>query len=248
MNPPSPASSPDAARHNLRQKSYFERRLKKTMIPRDTPYLRRHIDEAVRFAQMTPRDHILEVGSGMGRYTLLMADMGLHVAGMDLSQVLLDRLEGYNGGRYDIDLFCADLEAPPDEMLGRFDVVAGFFVLHHVHDLDRALRGAAAVLKPGGRAVFVEPNPLNPLYYVQISLTPGMSWRVERGITRMRPSVMRRSTAEAGLVDFSAGQFGFFPPFLANRRWAPTVEAVLEGIRPFRPFLPFRLFLARKPG
>jgi SAM-dependent methyltransferase len=238
---------PDAASHNLRQTSYFERRLKKTMIPRDTPYLRRHIDEAVRFAQIGLRDHVLEVGCGMGRYTLLMAVMGLRVAGMDLSQVLLDRLQGYNGGRFDIDLYCADLEAPPAEMLGRFDVVAGFFVLHHVHDLDGALRGAGAMLKPGGRAVFVEPNPLNPLYYVQILLTPGMSWRVERGMTRMRPTVMRRCMAEAGLVGFGVEGFGFLPPILANRGWARPVELELERFRPWRRFLPFQLFLGHRP-
>jgi 2-polyprenyl-3-methyl-5-hydroxy-6-metoxy-1,4-benzoquinol methylase len=218
------------------------------MIPRDTPYLHRHIDEAVRCAGITSDDHVLEVGCGMGRYTLLMAGMGLHVAGIDLSQVLLDRLQGYNGARYDIDLYCEDLESPPAGMLGRFDVVAGFFVLHHVHDLSRALLGVAALLKPGGRAVFVEPNPLNPLYYVQILLTPGMTWREERGMTRMRPAVMRDSADEAGLADFKAETFGFFPPFLANRRGAGSVERTLERFGPWRRFLPFRVFLAHRRG
>lgn len=246
MNRTDPSRPPEAAAHNLRQRSYFERGLKKTMIPRDTPYLRRHVEEAVRLAGITPGDHILEVGCGMGRYTLLIAESGLRVSGMDLSPVLLDRLQAYNHGRYAIDVYCADLEAPPAEMVGRFDVVAGFFVLHHVHDLPRALRGVARFLKPGGRAVFVEPNPLNPLYYAQILFTPGMSWRAERGMLRMRPGIVEEWMDEAGFADFQVERFGFFPPFLANRSWARPVEAALERFGPWRRHLPFQLFLARR--
>ena len=217
------------------------------MIPRDTPYLRRHIHEAMRFAGAAPEDRILEVGCGMGRYTLLMAQMGWQVSGMDLSPVLLERLRTFNTTGYPIDLYCADLEAPPAELEDGFDVVAGFFVLHHVHDLAKSMGGVARLLKPGGRAVFVEPNPLNPLYYAQIVFTPGMSWQAERGLTRMRPSQLRRWMEAAGLVGFQAARFGVFPPYLANRPWARGLEGAIERVRLWRPFLPFQLFVASQP-
>ena len=242
-----PLQPDDSSAHNLRQRSYFERITKKTMVPRDTPYLRRHIDEAMRFAGATPEEHILEVGCGMGRYTLLMAQLGWRVSGMDLSPVLLERLQAFNAGGDLIDLYCADLEAPPAELTDGFDVVAGFFVLHHVHDLARAMRGVVRLLKPGGRAVFVEPNPLNPLYFAQIAFTPGMSWRAESGMTRMRPRQVRRTMEAAGLVGFRSACFGVFPPFLANRSWARGVEGAVESVGLWRHFLPFQLFLASLP-
>jgi SAM-dependent methyltransferase len=238
--------SPQALAHDHRQLAYFERTTKKTMVPKDTPYLRRHIEEAMRFARLSPEEKVVEVGCGMGRYTLLLAARGVAVTGLDLSPVLLERLQAFNAGRYPLDVCCGDLEAPPPELSGRFDAVMGFFVLHHVHDVRRALNGVAGLLRPGGRVVFVEPNPFNPLYYFQILITPGMSWQREKGLLRMRLRRLSAAMAAVGLGAFEARTFGFFPPFIANRRWAPRVEATLERIPILRQVLPFYLFGGRR--
>ena len=38
---------------------------------------------------------------------------------------------------------------------------------------------SSRVLRPGGRVAFCEPVAWNPLYYLQIALTPGMSFSGE---------------------------------------------------------------------
>ena len=53
------------------------------MVPRDTPCLQRHVDELLRFASVSASDRVLEVGCGMGRYTLLLAERGVRVEGLD---------------------------------------------------------------------------------------------------------------------------------------------------------------------
>ncbi|MBM3262904.1 MAG: hypothetical protein FJY97_05695 [candidate division Zixibacteria bacterium] len=53
--------------YNAWQIEYFDPATKHTMIPGDTPYIRRHIEETLDMAAYTPGERLLEVGCGMGR-------------------------------------------------------------------------------------------------------------------------------------------------------------------------------------
>jgi SAM-dependent methyltransferase len=234
--------------HNRAQRRYFEDREKRRMLPTGSPYLRRHVEELVRFASLDPPARLLEIGSGMGRYTFLFAERGFEVEALDLSPVLLERLQRFDGGRFGIRVHAADVAEPPPNLLGRFDAVLGLFTLHHLHDLDRCFAALAKLVRPGGRVVFLEPNPLNPLYYVQIAATPGMTWQGDGGIIRMRPAVVFGAMDVAGLRRLRLRRFGFFPPFVANRGWAPGLEARLERVRSLRRVLPFQLFAGERPA
>jgi SAM-dependent methyltransferase len=237
----------DVQRHNERQRRYFEENEKARMRPTGSPYLSRQVERLARYAGLARGERVLEVGCGMGRYTFLLADRGLQVEGLDLSPVLLERLRAFAGGDYDIPLHVADVAAPPPELEGRFDAVVGFFALHHMHDLGPCLEGAARILRPGGRLAFLEPNPLNPLYYVQIAVTPGMTWAGDGGIVRMRPRPVLADLEAAGLRAWPAERFGFFPPLLANIHGAGRVEAAVERFAPLRPLRPFQLFGGELP-
>jgi SAM-dependent methyltransferase len=234
-------------RHNRFQCDYFEGPPKKTMVPAASPYLERHIDEALACAGAAPGERVLEVGCGMGRYTIPLAARGVRVEGLDLSPVLIDRLREYGGDALKIPLHVGDVMRPPRELEDAFDVVLGFFMLHHVHDLRASFAGLAGLVKPGGRLVFVEPNPFNPLYYVQVALTPGMKWRAERGLTRMRRDVIFDACHRAGLDACELSRFGFFPPTVANLPAGRAVERVLERVPIWRAALPFQLFKAHRP-
>lgn len=228
--------------HNARQKAYFEQSDKPRMVPVDSPYLRRHVDETMRFAGVGPGARVLDVGCGMGRYTLILAALGFRVEGLDISQVLLERLRDYAAGRFDIPLHCADMRHPPEDLKGAFDVVAGFFVLHHLATLDGALVALTPLLKPGGRMVFLEPNPFNPMYHIQIMITPGMSREGEYSLNRMRRGPIFAAMREAGLVEPAMDRFGFLPPFVTNRPWGAKIERILEAVPLWRGLRPFQLF------
>lgn len=233
---------PDLDEHNLRQKNYFEQTIKHNMIPQKTRYLRRHVDELLHFAGILPGERVLEAGCGMGRYTLLLAQQGVRVEGLDLSPVLIEQLRLFDGGRYNIPLHCADIIRHPPELDGQFDAVVGFFVLHHLHSLPLSFEGIIRLLKPGGRVVFLEPNPYNLLYYVQILTVPTMTWQGDKGIIRMSPAVIFRAMRSAGLGRLAMTRFGFFPPFLANRPWGSKLETALERVGVWHTLLPFQLF------
>jgi SAM-dependent methyltransferase len=235
------------ASHNRYQREYYDRGIKKTMIPKGTPYLRRHVEELARVAQLRKGERILDVGCGMGRYTLLLAEAGYTVEGLDLSPVLLKRLRVFNAGRFKIPLHSADVMDPPDDLEEGFDAIVGFFALHHMHELERCFRGMKKMVKPGGRVVFLEPNAFNPLYYAQMAITPRMTWQGDKGVAKMRMGVVGTAMTRAGLESPTVERFGFFPPFVANTSIGARTERVLERVPLWRKLLPFQIFRAERP-
>jgi SAM-dependent methyltransferase len=216
------------------------------MLPGVTPYLLRHVDEALAFGNIQPGEKVLDIGCGMGRHSFVLAERGILVEGLELSPFHLERMREFDNGRYNIPAHCSDIVDHPEELDGRFDALIGFFVLHHILDLEGAFDAMARLLRPGGRMVFVEPNPLNPLYYLQILCTPGMAWRAERGILNMRPAKLFAAMAKAGLTEPAVRRFGFFPPFLTNTNWGARAESILERPPLWRGLLPFQLLRCTK--
>jgi SAM-dependent methyltransferase len=107
---------------------------------------------------------VLELGSGAGEMTTLLARSGAHVTAVDISPASIAvsrrraRLHRVDAA---IDFVVAAGEELPLES-ARFDVVVGKAVLHHL-DADRAAPELHRVLRPGGRAAFAEPLGTNPL-------------------------------------------------------------------------------------
>jgi SAM-dependent methyltransferase len=229
----------DTSRHNTEQIEYFDRSQRATMVPVDSPYLNRHLDEILAWGKVERGARILEVGCGMGRYTHLLARRGHAVEGLDISEPLLRRMRSFGDGLPKIPLHCADIAAPPRELEGAFDVVLGLFALHHVHDLPACFQGIRRVLRPGGKVLFLEPNAYNPLFYLQVAFTPGMTWAGEGGIAKMRRGPLFSALRSAGFTRLSIARFGFFPPFLSNRAWGRRLESILERVSLWRPMLPF---------
>ena len=197
-----------------------------------------------------PGERVLELGASGGRFTVPLLAAGCHVTAVDISPrsiAYLERLVTNHPLRGNLTLLeddAATLEKVPAR---DFDAVVGAHILHHLDDVEGALRAAWARLRPGGRAVFVEPNPWNPQWYVQVTIHPGRSWRVERGLLRMWPRGVRRAFLRAGFAGCRVSTFGCFPPFVLNavpasRAW----EAALERVAPLARTFTLNLFSAGK--
>ena len=129
---------------------------------------------------------------------------------------------------------------------GPFDAVVGFFFLHHMPDLTRALRAARDVLTDGGRLAFCDPNAHNPLIYLQVTFTPGMSWKGEPSIPKMRPAVVFPILERLGFADIRTDLYGQLPPLVSNTPFGGRVERAIERLKPLGPLSAYRVVTARR--
>ncbi len=97
---------------------------------------------------------LLDLGCGTGSLSLLAAEQGHHVTGVDRSAPMVDLARAKLAGR-DAAFLVGDAAAPPvgEE---RFDVVLVRHVLWALPDPGRVLRHWRGLLRPGGRFVLVE--------------------------------------------------------------------------------------------
>ena len=244
-------SNAKRAAHNQLQRTYYESRKVEEnhrLAVEETPYISNHLDQVIARAGLTQDEAILDIGCGMGKYTIPLAERGYNVEGLELSPRLLETLQAEASGRTEIETHLGDILDPDASLLGRFDRIVGFFVLHHLIDIPAAYKSAAGMLKPGGRIAILEPNPLCPLYYLQITFTPTMSWAAEKGILSLKPRQTKQALAEAGFEDIYLHRFGILPPFLRNRKFGAQVEAVFDHIGLLRPMAAFQLITAWLPS
>ena len=97
---------------------------------------------------------VLDLGCGTGSLSLLAAEQGHRVTGVDLSPARVERARAKLAGR-DAAFLVGDAAQPP---VGeqRFDVVLVRHVLWALPDPGRVLRRWWGLLRPGGRLVLVE--------------------------------------------------------------------------------------------
>jgi SAM-dependent methyltransferase len=123
--------------------------------------------------RVPPGTRVLEYGCGVGSESFDLAAAGANVTAIDISPVAL-RLAAQEAARRGLMIEFREMNAEvldfPD---ATFDLVCGSAIVHHL-DLDRAVPEIARVLRPGGRAVFLEPLGHNPLINWYRRRTPEM--------------------------------------------------------------------------
>src|SRR4051812_7515805 len=95
----------------------------------DTPYTQRHLDAVVAAGRIQRGDKVVDVGCGPGKYTVGLAARGFETTGLDLTPGLVEELRDLAP---DVTAVVGDMVDPPADLVGTFDVVTGFFVLHHL--------------------------------------------------------------------------------------------------------------------
>jgi SAM-dependent methyltransferase len=195
-----------------------------------------------------PGRRALELGCGTGVFLAQVAASGAELVGLDLSSDLLERARGRLQGQDHVRLVRGNAENLPFPA-GAFDAVYGSSVLHHL-DLARALAEAQRVLRPGGAAVFAEPNIVNPQVAFMFHVGPtkryfGVS-PDEMAFSRFRAA---RALRQAGFAEISVKPFDFLHPGTPPA-WIERVAragAWLERVPLVREICGSLLLVARRP-
>jgi ubiquinone/menaquinone biosynthesis C-methylase UbiE len=121
---------------------------------------KRGLEEVVELAEPKPGEVALDVATGTGNAAFALAAACSHVTGLDLTPEMLAEARRVAGERAieNVDWVIADAEAVPFPA-DRFDIYMVRAAPHHFPNLDRALLEAARVVKPGGRACFIDCAP-----------------------------------------------------------------------------------------
>jgi SAM-dependent methyltransferase len=185
---------------------------------------------------------VLDVGSGAGDVSLLLADLvgpRGRVVGLDLNPVVLDtaRCRAGAAGWSNVTFLAADIMDV--DLHEEFDAVVGRWVLMHVPDPVAVLRWAREVVRPGGVVAFQESDFTNPPATIPATELHQqvMAWTVGPpggpGADARIGSKLRRLYQEAGLP---APEMCMDTPIGGGPDW-PGYRLVAESVRSLLPFL-----------
>lgn len=177
---------------------------------------RRIVEQALGQAPARPvrQESAVEIGAGLGRVCLALAEHFDHVVGLDISPEMVSRAERLVD-RPNVRFLVGDgrtLKGVADDSV---DLVVSFTVFQHIPDpavVRSYLTDVARVLRPGG------------ILAMQWNSTPGrMMWRLQRWVTS--------AAARAGRRGDRYGRDA--PEFLGSRIPASTIAEWLrrDGLR-----------------
>lgn len=137
-----------------------------------SPFLREEFD----FAGLAGR-RVLDLGSGSGVLSCLMAKRGAEVVAVDITEqgTRLTRANALVQGLTNITVVRGDAESLPLADAS-FDYVLSWGVIHHSRHTERAIAEIARVLRPGGRGLVMVYHRSSLFYYAK-----GLIWLLLRG-------------------------------------------------------------------
>jgi 2-polyprenyl-3-methyl-5-hydroxy-6-metoxy-1,4-benzoquinol methylase len=115
--------------------------------------------KAVEVADVRPGMHCVDLGCGGGRLTLLLAERGASVIGVDVSESMIERMEAQ--ARRDGIEAVRGIAVPIEHLTlpsGSLDLVITNYALHHLLDdeKERVVRAAFGWLRPSGQLVVAD--------------------------------------------------------------------------------------------
>lgn len=174
-------------------------------------------------AGMRSGQRILEIGCGTGLFTEMFAATGAEILAVDISAELLERARTRDLPQDRVTF--AEKRFEDCDVNGPFDAVVGSSVLHHL-EIDPAIQRMKALLKPGGRISFAEPNMLNPQVFLErkFHYLPVFSYTSpdETAFVRGR---LARQLREAGFEEVAIQPFDWLHPSTP----APLI-GVVQGV------------------
>lgn len=188
-------------------------------------------------SQSPPGSKALEYGCGPGSQAFSLAASGVEVTGIDISEVAIDQAKTTatsQGLNIDFKTMNAEALSFPG---GCFDLICGSGILHHL-DLEVAYAELARVLKPSGRAVFLEPLGHNPLINAYRALTPKLRTEDEHPLLMRDLKTASEHFGEVGAHHFTMLSLAAsFAPMLRRTKVIAALDRADQTLFRAMPFM-----------
>jgi len=166
------------------------------------PAMPNAIDRLLMALGQVDGKHVCDIGCGKGLLAWELANRGARVSAIDISaeavKVTRERNKEF-GGRVDVQQMDVSDLLYDDES---FDLVTGIWILHHL-DTVKAAKEISRVLKPSGKAFFIEPLAHNPISNVWRRLTPSMRTSTEWPLSYSEISEMSRHFSSVSYQEYA---------------------------------------------
>jgi SAM-dependent methyltransferase len=188
---------------------------------------------ALRASMPNDEDAAVEVGCGGGILTQRVASSvpDRRIVGTDFSPVMLDQARKKCAAHDRVEFRVHDIYQPFTKK-AEFAFGFGCDILHHLDDPAGALGNLREALRPGGRMLFLESNPRNPVIWLRVRNRPE-----EQRVFLNSESALTRWACEAGFVDVEVTLLPFHLPN-GPRALAPCLNYLED--RMFHRLPPFR--------
>lgn len=206
--------------------------------------------------KMSPKQYprLVELGCGVGRFVLNFANRGYFVTGIDVSKVSLDVLKKrarYNKLSSRIKTVYSDLSNPIKALDGTFDAGCIISTYHCISNREeeqkRVVKNFVKLIRSGGKLLVMEPNPLNPLYYLFYPFIYRDNWREGFNIVHSRKGKLVKLLSEVGMGNIEIFHHSFLPTSFINYwSFVKNINSFLCSIPGIKNFSAFHIITAVK--
>ena len=179
------------------------------------------MNKLVSFLNIPAGSKVIELGCGVGRCALPLLKKGYSVTGIEISKdslsLLIERAKE-KGLAERLTAKESNLNEPIYTEV--FDAALCISALHLLADTPEGRKkifaNLVASVKRGGIVTVVQPNPLNPLFYIYYLFSDMASWQLERRIMKYGLFSLKKLLSESGLKEIKYDYYGMLPTRWAN--------------------------------
>jgi len=204
--------------------------------------------------RITPKNYpaLVDFGCGSGHFALNFLKKGFEVTGIDISSealtILKERALKYGLSRK-LHIVRAGLRKSIKNLEGKFDAGAMIVTYHCIpKDEQRIIfKNFVKLMRKGGKILIMEPNPLNPLYYIFYIFVYKNNFKEGFNIVNSRRETLIELLRDMGMGNMEIFYHSFLPTFFI-RHWSfvKNINSFLCSIPVIRNFAAFNIISAVK--